>query len=634
MSENILKGQFLNFLLKEKYKIAEEKNPIIENHLARQNAPKILREFSSKKTPEDVSSWIAELESSLPFTEEITNDLAFGVLYSSDVFIKMYKSKNRQQSPVFELYKAELEKNKKYIIEFSKKDQTKLKISVPKRITTRFPPEPSGYLHIGHAKAALLNQHLADEGQLIVRFDDTNPLKETKEFEEAILDDLKLLKITDFKLTRSSDNFDLIFDYACQLIKEGKAYVDNTDLETMRQQRTDGIASKNRDLPSEESLRIFNGMSKGEYKDYCLRAKISIDDPNKAMRDPVIYRHVDIDHQSTGCKYRIYPTYDFTVPILDSHENITLTLRTNEYRDRNAQYYWFIENLHLSNKPTIHDFSRLNFENTVISKRKMKFYVNNKFVSGWDDPRMSTLRGLVRLGMNMDALREYIISQGCSQKTSVVSWDKIWALNKKMIDPLSARFSAVPLENAVACRITSSSCSESPLEISADKLVDVLKHKKNPSLGMKKLLLSDEILLAQDDASLLKENEEFTLMNWGNAIVQSKSIENGTVKSMEIKLNLDGDFKTTKNKINWVSRKGSVHVKLFEYGNLQNDLETDDLAEKFNKESKKESWYVAESSIKDTIPGQYIQFERIGFFYCDGFYDFNLIPFTKQKRNE
>ena len=475
------------------------------------------------------------------------------------------------------------------------------------------------------------------DGKLLIRFDDTNPEKESAEFETGILEDLKLLKITDYTLSHSSDYFDKLFEYACQLIKNNQAYVDNTDQERMRQERTDGIASKNRDLDPEYSLKIFMDMRKGEYKEYCLRAKISIDNPNKAMRDPVIYRHIDLPHHFTGDKYKIYPTYDFTVSILDSIEGVTLALRTNEYRDRNDQYYWFVDALKLENKPKIHDFSGLNFENSVISKRQMKYYVEKGYVTGWDDPRMCTLRGLVRLGMNMDVLREYIIQQGASQKTSVVSWDKIWALNKKTIDPVSPRYSAVLLKDYVVCYVDE--CVEMnknhPYCLDgADKYIQVPRHKMNPDLGNKSLLLSREILLSQEDACALSQDEEFTLMNWGNAVVVNKVVENYKVIILKIKLNLNGDFKTTKNKITWISRKGATMVKFYEYGYLQNDLDVQDLDLKFNKDSKKEEWWLIESSTIDLKKSQTIQVERIGLYICDSPFEFNLIPFTKQKRTD
>lgn len=637
MVENVAKAQLLNFILNKKYGIEEKGNPIIENHARSLNAPSFVFDFNTEFTKEELDSWLSKLEQILPIEDDKMADLMFGILYSSTSFTKLVKCKDFQYAKVADLYKSRFEVNKKYLAEFNSKDQGKIKINAPKKIVTRFPPEPSGYLHIGHAKAALLNQYMAKDGKMLVRFDDTNPEKESIEFENAILEDLKLLKITDFTLSHSSDHFDRIFEYACQLIQDGKAYVDDTDLETMRQQRTDGIPSKNRDISPETSLKIFQGMKNGEYENYCLRAKISVDNPNKAMRDPVIYRHVSMSHHCTKDKYKIYPTYDFTCPVLDSIEGVTLTLRTNEYRDRNDQYYWFVENLKLENKPKIHDFSRLNFENTVISKRKMKFYVEKGYVTGWDDPRMCTLRGLARLGMNMDALREYIIQQGASQKTAVVSWDKIWAINKKMIDPYSSRLSAVPFKDHVRCEVDP--CNEDNADHpnnleKGEKQIEILKYKKNPELGTKNILLTTEILLSQEDASILEINEEFTLMNWGNAIITDKIVTEGKVTSMKIKLHLHGDFKTTKNKITWIPIKGAVMIKMYEYGNLQNDLDTDDLDLKFNKDSKKEELWLAENAINGIEKGQTIQIERIGFFICDSKFEFNLIPYTRQKRTE
>lgn len=635
MTENIAKAQFLNFLLSKKYGTAQMKNPIIEGHLVALKAPKELSNFRSNFSEQDLLEWLKVIEPVLDCQDEQLKDLIFGILYSSDLFPKLVKAKNFPLAKTSEFYKAKFQENKKLLAEFNSKDQGKIKINAPSKIVTRFPPEPSGYLHIGHAKAALLNQFMAKDGELLIRFDDTNPEKESTVFENAILEDLKLLKIETLKLSHSSDYFDTLFEYACRMIKEGKAYVDNTDVDTMRQERTDGIPSKNRELSSEESLRIFQAMKNGEYPEYCLRAKISFDNLNKAMRDPVIYRHIDMPHHYTGTKYKIYPTYDLTCPVLDSIEGVTLTLRSNEYHDRNDQYFWFIDNLGLKNRPELFDFSRLNFENTVISKRKMKFYVENNYVTGWDDPRMCSLRGLSRLGMNMGAMREYILQQGASQKNSVVSWDKVWALNKKTIDPNSIRVSAVPLKDFVTCFIESGADLSHPLWISGeDKIIEIAKHKKNPALGNKKIILTNEILISQEDAAILEVGEEFTLMNWGNVIISKKEEIDGKVVSLRFKLNLNGDYKTTKNKITWITKKGSVLVKLYEYGNLQNDLDTDDLHLKFNVNSKNEEWWLMENTACDVKPTETIQIERIGFFICDKHFEFNLIPFTKQKRTE
>jgi glutamyl-tRNA synthetase len=257
-------------------------------------------------------------------------------------------------------------------------------------IVTRFPPEPSGYLHIGHAKAALLNDYFAHEyagangsGVLICRFDDTNPSKESQEFQDSILQDLALLGVTPDRLSYSSDYFQQMYEGCLRLILEGKAYADDTNKEVMRDQRKDGIASVRRGLSVEDSLARFEDMKTGSEEGlrWCIRAKISVDDTNKALRDPVIYRCNLHPHHRTGVAWKIYPTYDFCAPFLDSFENVTHALRTNEYRDRNAQYYWVQDALGFQ-RVEIWDFSRLNFIKTVLSKRKLTQLVEQGVVWG------------------------------------------------------------------------------------------------------------------------------------------------------------------------------------------------------------------------------------------------------------
>ncbi|KAJ2388506.1 glutamate--tRNA ligase, partial [Coemansia sp. RSA 2603] len=236
------------------------------------------------------------------------------------------------------------------------------------KVVTRFPPEPSGYLHIGHAKAALLNEHIArsNGGKLIIRFDDTNPTKEKVEFEDAIVEDLRLLGIKGDMISHTSDHFQTIYEYAVKLIKKGLAYVDDTDQLTMREERTNGIPSRCRDQSLDTNLERFQEMKDATEFGLkcCLRAKISYDNPNGTMRDPVIYRCNLTPHHRTGAQWKIYPTYDFCCPIVDSIEGVTHALRSMEYRDRNVQYEWFFPALDL--RPVqIMDFSRMNFVYTL-----------------------------------------------------------------------------------------------------------------------------------------------------------------------------------------------------------------------------------------------------------------------------
>jgi glutamyl-tRNA synthetase len=296
-------------------------------------------------------------------------------------------------------------------------------------MVTRFPPEPSGYLHIGHAKAVLLNDYFAHQnpgGTLICRFDDTNPSKESMEFQDAILDDLKLIGIIPEKSTYSSDYFQEMYEYALKLIQSVKAFADDSELGKGDEDRKNRLPSKRRDLSIQETLDRFAEMKTGseEGRRWCLRARIAYDSPNGTLRDLVIYHCNLVPHHRTGTQWKIYPTYDFCAPILDSIENITVALRTNEYRDRNAQYEWMQDALGLR-KVTIWDFSRLNFIRTVLSKRKLTRIVDEGRVWGWDDPRMLTIRGILRRGMAVAPLREFILKQGPSRNILNLEWGRI-----------------------------------------------------------------------------------------------------------------------------------------------------------------------------------------------------------------
>lgn len=486
------------------------------------------------------------------------------------------------------------------------------------QVVTRFPPEPSGYLHIGHVKAALLNEYFARlyEGKLIIRFDDTNPSKEKEEFEHAILEDLQLLKIKGDEITWTSNWFGKLLEIAWQMIRDGQAYVDDTPVDEMRAQRMDGIASKNRNNSIEENLKRFQQMVDGtDYgKTCCLRAKMSVDNNNKAMRDPVMYRCNETPHARTGTTYKVYPTYDFACPVVDSIEGVTHALRTNEYRDRNDQYYWFIDALKLR-KPLIWDYSRMNFVYTLLSKRKLTWFVDNRHVSGWDDPRFPTVRGILRRGMTVEALKEYILMQGASVNVLNLEWDKLWSLNRKLLDPISSRHTAVSADNFVPWKL-----SKAPVELDTK---EVLKHKKNEQLGVKTTYLSSNILIDYEDAKDLQEGEEVTLMDWGNAIVR-KVVRDATsqkVIGIEGDLHLEGDFKKTKKKLTWLASEGKlINATLMDYDYLitKEKLEEDDTFTEFlNPVTEFKSEVVVDNNLQMIKHGDFIQLERRGFYRCD-----------------
>jgi glutamyl/glutaminyl-tRNA synthetase len=274
---------------------------------------------------------------------------------------------------------------------------------------------------MGHAKAALLNHHYARDynGKLILRFDDTNPSKEKSEYEQSIMEDLASLGIQHDVFSHSSDHFETIQAYGDQLIASGKAYIDFTLVDQMRDERSKGIESKCRNHSIEENQRLWAEMKKAspEGLTCCMRAKIDMKSPNGCMRDPTMYRCNLTPHHKTGTTYKVYPTYDFTCPIVDSIEGVTHAMRTNEYHDRNEQYMWVLDALNLR-KPAILDFSRLNFVYTTLSKRKLNWFVAENKVEGWTDPRFPTVRGVLRRGLTVAALKEFMLRQGFSNMTN------------------------------------------------------------------------------------------------------------------------------------------------------------------------------------------------------------------------
>ncbi|KAF8636577.1 hypothetical protein AX17_003388 [Amanita inopinata Kibby_2008] len=491
-------------------------------------------------------------------------------------------------------------------------------------VITRFPPEPSGYLHIGHTKAAILNQYFAKmyNGKLIIRFDDTNPTKERAEFEETILEDLRLLNIHGDRVTHTSDYFDQIHGYAIQIIQAGKAYADDTEQQQMRDERFKGIASKHRDDPVEENLTRFAEMKAGTEGGlrWCIRAKISIDDPNKALRDPVIYRCNLLPHHRTGDKWKVYPTYDFACPIVDSLEGVTHALRTNEYRDRNPQYKWMIDALDIR-RVNIWDFSRLNFIYTLLSKRKLHWFVDQGLVKGWDDPRFPTVRGIRRRGMTVEALTQFMLSQGPSQAVVSLEWDSIWTQNKKVIDPISPRHWAIVSDKSVPVVIKGGP--------PAPEVKLLPKHKKNPEVGEKQTVYASNIIIEQEDAASFEDQEEVTLMDWGNAFVRSKTIDaSGHVVSIEMELHLEGDFRKTKKKITWLAAPTTDHplvdVRLLDYDYLISKKkleENDDVADFVTPVTEFKEEARADINVRALKKGEIIQFERKGYYIYDGVVD-------------
>eukprot|EP01029_Cantina_marsupialis_P028438 TRINITY_DN776173_c0_g1_i1.p1 TRINITY_DN776173_c0_g1~~TRINITY_DN776173_c0_g1_i1.p1 ORF type:complete len:539 (-),score=166.79 TRINITY_DN776173_c0_g1_i1:145-1542(-) len=434
------------------------------------------------------------------------------------------------------------------------------------------------------------------------------------EFHDSIIRDLAALGVTPNIVTYTSDSFEIIHKYALQMIEEGKAFMDNTPQMEMRDERMKRVNSKNRDLPVEENLKLFELMCSGseEGAEYCLRAKIDMTSKNGTLRDPVMYRANPLPHHRTGTKYHAYPTYDFACPIVDSIEGVTHAMRTTEYRDRDAQYAWFQRALSLR-KVTIHSFSRLNFINTVLSKRKLAWFVEQGLVDGWNDPRFPTVQGMIRRGVSIDAMRDFMISQGASKKNVDMEWDKFFSNNKKFIDATAPRFVCV-------CDKVKVTVSNGPEEVEESK---VPLHPKLPELGERPIRRFKHVIIERSDADTFEEGEKITLLNWGNVIVDSivKNEEGEITEIIVTSKPEDIVFKGTK-KVTWLADLPDlVKVKLREFDHLitKRVLEDGDKLEDFVNpvtEADTEAWtapvFKEHVELHETL-----QFMRRGYYIAD-----------------
>ncbi len=376
----------------------------------------------------------------------------------------------------------------------------------------------------------------------------------------------------------------------------------------MRKQRQARIQSEGRSYSIQKNLELFEKMLKGEADDYCLRAKINMNSDNGCMRDPVLGRTHRTPHQRTGKKYTFYPTYDFACPIVDHLEKVTHMLRTNQYADRIPQYYWIMDALGFP-RHEIYEYSRLNLQYTCLSKRKLQWFVDTKRVDGWDDPRFPTVRGVLRKGIRVETLTEFMLEQGPSKRANLMEWEKLWAINKRIIDPICPRYSAVRVEKA--SRILIENVSKQP------EAVTVAMNKLNLPLGDRPLWKSSNILVDFLDADkLINVGEKVTLMNWGNVLIKTKELQaDGSYQMTGQYLAEDKDFKKT-NKITWLADGTNLLIAdLVEYDHLikQKKVEEDvDFETIVNINSKFVGQYYIDSNIRTLNAGQFLQFQRKG----------------------
>ncbi len=501
------------------------------------------------------------------------------------------------------------------------------------QVITRFPPEPNGYLHIGHAKSFSLNFGLAEDfnGRCHLRFDDTNPVKEEDEYVEAIQEDVHWLGFDwGEHLHFASDYFDQFYLWAVQLINAGKAYVDSQTAEQMRENRgtltEPGLDSPYRDRSIEENLELFDKMKKGDFPDgaHILRAKIDMSSPNMNLRDPAMYRILHAHHHRTGDKWCIYPMYDFAHGQGDSIEGVTYSICTLEFEDHRPLYEWFIKELGIFAPQQI-EFARLNLSFTVMSKRKLLQLVNDKHVSGWDDPRMPTLVGMRRRGYPPEAIRTFCERIGVGKGASWIDLSVLEECVREQLNKTAFRRQAVlnPL------KVTLSNYPTDQIEE-----LDAPNHPQQPELGTRKLPFSHELYIDRDDFMedppkkffRLGPGREVRLRN-GYIIKCDEVIkdENGEVVELKCSADLDTLGKNpvgrkVKGIIHWVSASQAKKVEVRLYDRLFNQ-ENPDKAENYlnaiNPESVKISTALVEPGLLEAKNGTTFQFERVGYFTVD-----------------
>ena len=500
-------------------------------------------------------------------------------------------------------------------------------------VHTRFPPEPNGYLHIGHAKSFSLNFGLAEDfgGRCHLRFDDTNPVKEEDEYVEAIKADVRWLGFDwGEHLHFASDYFDQLYAWAIQLIKAGKAYVDSQSADEMRENRgtltQPGVDSPYRDRSVEENLALFEQMKNGDFPDgaHVLRAKIDMASPNMNLRDPAMYRILHTDHHRTGDKWCIYPMYDFAHGQGDSIEGVTHSICTLEFEDHRPLYEWFIKELGIFAPQQI-EFARLNLSYTVMSKRKLLQLVNDKHVSGWDDPRMPTLVGMRRRGYPPQAIRTFCERIGVGKGASWIDLSVLEDCVREQLNESAFRRQAVL--NPLKVTITN---------YPTDKVeeLDAPNHPQQPDLGTRKLPFSAELYIDRDDFMEDPPKKFFRLgpgreVRLRNAyIIKCDEViqdEQGEVVELKCSADLDTLGKNpvgrkVKGIIHWVSASHAQRVKVRLYDRLFSE-ENPDKAENYltalNPESLQEAEALVEPGLIDVEKGETFQFERVGYFTVD-----------------
>lgn len=505
-------------------------------------------------------------------------------------------------------------------------------------VVTRFPPEPNGYLHVGHAMSICLNYGLAVKyrGRFHLRFDDTNPVKEEMEYVESIKKDIAWLGVDwGEHLYFASDYFEQLYEWACHLIREGKAYVDDASAEEIRQRRGSltepGEASPCRDRPVEESLELFARMRRGEFRDgeKVLRARIDMASPNLNMRDPVLYRIAHADHHRTGTTWCIYPMYDFAHGQSDAIEGITHSICTLEFEDHRPLYNWLIANLPVPTSPRQIEFARLNTTYTVTSKRKLLQLVKEGHVSGWDDPRMPTISGIRRRGYTPEALWEFTARAGVAKRNKINDLSLMEFCLRQDLEARAVRRMAV-LE---------------PLKVIITNLAEDAReaytgpnHPGDPAMGEREVFLTREIYIEAADFMEDPPRKYFRLapgrevrLRYACYITCTKVVHDAGGGIAEVHAEMDPesrggstpDGRKVKGTIHWVSASENVPFEARLYETLFMREEPDDVPEgqtfldSLNPDSLQIVTAYGEPALAEAMAGDRFQFERKGYFCVD-----------------
>jgi len=508
------------------------------------------------------------------------------------------------------------------------------------KLRFRFPPEPNGYLHIGHVKAIALNFNLGKKynAPVNLRFDDTNPAKESVEYVNAIKNDIQWLGYEWAEERYASDYFDQLFAWAKELISKGLAYVDPQDSEELAAQKgtptREGTNSPFRDTSPEQNLVLFNEMQAGNHAEgsMALRAKIDMSSPNMLLRDPVIYRILNKDHHRTGSTWCIYPMYDWTHGESDYIEEISHSLCTLEFKPHRDLYDWFLSNLSPleHHYPKQREFARLNLSYTVTSKRKLAVLIKNKTVSGWDDPRMPTISGLRRRGYTPEALRNFVETAGVSKRENVIDVSLLEYCVREDLNSKASRVMAVL--DPIKLVITN-------YPEGATEMLEAENNPEDESKGSRLIPFSKNLFIERDD---FKEeaNRKYFRLTLGKEvrlksayIIEGQSIvKDSEGNIIEIHCTYDSDSKSgsgseasqrkVKGTIHWVSQETSISAQVNVYDRLFSDESPDqhkdqDFTEFINRDSLSQLTAKVEPSLVNLIPGTNVQFQRLGYFVTD-----------------